>query len=71
MSDTVHPTQRITGTVSIGGGGGGRKEILSNTTAGWESDPYLISVKDTIYVYTDYKTVIVTPKRHEEFLKTK
>lgn len=56
MSDTVHPTQRITGTVSIGGGGGGRKEILSNTTAGWESDPYLISVKDTIYVYTDYKT---------------
>ena len=56
MSDTVHPTQRISGSVSIGGGGGGRKEVLSNTTAAWNSDPYLISVKDTIYVYTDYAT---------------
>ena len=56
MSDTVHPTQRITGSVSIGGGRGGRKEVLSNTTAGWNADPYLVSVKDTIYVYTDYKT---------------
>jgi hypothetical protein len=39
------------------GGSGGRKEIISNTTEAWNSNPRLMSVKDVIYVYTDYKVV--------------
>lgn len=31
-----------------------KKEILSDTTSGWNSKVGLISSKDTIYVYTDY-----------------
>ena len=30
------------------------KEIFSNTTAGWNSQPQLVSLKDALYVYTDY-----------------
>lgn len=33
------------------------KPIVSNTTAGWNSQPSLISEKDRIYVYTDYQMV--------------
>lgn len=33
----------------------GVKEIFSNTTDGWNSNITLISKKDCLYVYTDYK----------------
>lgn len=44
---------RLTGSVRTGGG---KKEVISNTTEGWNSQPLLISAKDTVYVYTDYAT---------------
>ena len=34
--------------------------VLSNTTAGWNSQPSLISTLNTIYVYTDHHTEIDT-----------
>ena len=42
---------------SEGGGGGGEKEILSNTTAAWSAKSTLVSKKDTLYIYTDHRTV--------------
>ena len=48
--------QRISGSVSPGGTGG-RKEIISNTTEAWNSNPGLVSVKDIVYVYTDHTIV--------------
>ena len=33
------------------------KQIISDTTAGWNSKPDYQSKKDTAYVYTDYKIV--------------
>ena len=35
----------------------GRKEIVSATTEEWNSKPTRVSVKDIVYVYTDYKVV--------------
>lgn len=56
VSGMASVIQRITGSMNSGGSGG-RKEIISNTTEAWNSNPRLMSVKDVIYVYTDYKIV--------------
>lgn len=56
ISGTASVVQRIVGSMSSGGSGG-RKEVISNTTEAWNSNPTLKSVKDIIYVYTDYKIV--------------
>lgn len=48
-------SRSISGSVSPGGSG--RKEVISNTTEAWNAKPRLKSVKDVIYVYTDYKVV--------------
>lgn len=45
--------KHLNGTIS-GRSSGGKKEIISKTTSEWNSTPTLVSVKDTIYVYTDY-----------------
>ena len=42
---------------SVNAGGSGKKEVLSDTTANWNSKRDLISVKDTVYVYTDFDIV--------------
>ena len=42
---------------SVNAGGSGKKEVLSDTTAGWNAKRDLISVKDTVYVYTDFDVV--------------
>ena len=39
---------------SLSKASGGKKEIISNTTEAWNSNPSLVSSKDIIYVYTDY-----------------
>lgn len=31
--------------------------VLSDTTEHWNSQPSLMSIKDTIYVYTDYRVI--------------
>ena len=56
VSGVASVIQRITGSM-VSGGSSGRKEIISNTTEAWNSNPRLKSVKDIIYVYTDYKVV--------------
>ena len=56
ISGTASAIQRIAGSMATGGSGG-RKEIISNTTEAWNSNPGLKSVKDIVYVYTDYRTV--------------
>ena len=56
VSGTASVVQRITGSVGTGGSSG-RREVISNTTEAWNSNPGLKSVKDIIYVYTDYKIV--------------
>lgn len=56
VSGMASVIQRITGSMNSGGSGG-RKEIISSTTEAWNSNPRLMSVKDIIYVYTDYKVV--------------
>lgn len=56
VSGVASMIQRITGSMTSGGSSG-RKEIISNTTEAWNSNPRLTSVKDIIYVYTDYKIV--------------
>lgn len=38
-------------------GGIAKSQILSNTTAGWNSQPSLVSRKNFLYVYTDYQQV--------------
>lgn len=55
ISGSAQTIQKITGQIIKGASG--KKEIVSNTTAGWNAQSSLIGVKDTIYVYTDYKTV--------------
>ena len=38
-----------------GGGGGGETDVIkTNTTAGWNAQPGLISEKNVIYVYSEY-----------------
>lgn len=39
-----------------GGGGGGGSDVVVHTTAKWQSLTSLVSVKGTIYVWSDYKT---------------
>lgn len=56
VSGTASAVQKITGSMASGGSGG-RKEVISNTTEAWNSNPRLKSVKDIIYVYTDYKII--------------
>ena len=36
---------------------GGGSSVLYNTTAGWNSQPSLITVAGCIYIYSDYKTI--------------
>ena len=54
INGTAAVIRHITGSVRAGGG---KKEVISNTTEGWNSQPQLISAKDVIYVYTDFATV--------------
>lgn len=54
LDGTARLVQRITGSMSPGSGGG-RKEIISNTTEAWNSNPHYVSVKDIVYVYTDQR----------------
>ncbi|MBO7450685.1 MAG: hypothetical protein J6U54_09975 [Clostridiales bacterium] len=56
VSGTASAVQRITGSMNSGSSGG-RKEVISNTTEAWNSNPRLKSIKDIVYVYTDYKVV--------------
>jgi len=57
VGDGVTLLSNLPFTASSGGGSGGEKEVYSNTTAGWNAQPDLVSKKDTLYVYTDHKTV--------------
>lgn len=65
INGTVSSTHRVNGSAAamqriIGNainGVSGKKEVVSNTTEGWNSQITLISQKDVIYVYTDYKVV--------------
>ena len=56
IDGTARLIQRITGSMSPGSGGC-RKEVISNTTEAWNSNPQLMSVKDIIYVYTDHSII--------------
>ena len=55
VNGSARMLQKIAG--SVNGISGGNKEVVSNTTDGWNSQPQLIASKDVIYVYTDYKIV--------------
>lgn len=55
ISGSASSIQKIIGNVI--NGASGKKEVVSDTTAGWNSQVTLISQKDVIYVYTDYKIV--------------
>lgn len=47
--------QNISGEMRIGGST--IRQVVSGTTEYWNSQTTLVSVKDTVYVYTDYETV--------------
>ena len=51
----VSGNQTIGGTVVIGASS--KKEVYSNTTEGWNSQVSLVSSRDVIYVYTDFRIV--------------
>lgn len=55
MSGTVSARQAINGAINLGVIA--QKQVVSKTTAEWNAQPMLISAKDVIYVYTDYKIV--------------
>lgn len=55
ISGSTSSSSQISGQVDRGSGGG-EKQVYSDTTANWNSQPTLISKKDVIYVYTDYAT---------------
>ena len=50
-----HVFYKSSGARALGTGSGSSvKEILSDTTAGWNADPGLVSQIDILYVYTDH-----------------
>lgn len=48
---------KATQLLNEGGGGGGDANIITKTTAEWNALTTLVSELDTIYVYSDFKTV--------------
>lgn len=52
----VTPTQSLTGEVQPSGGGG-RIYVITKTTAEWNATPQRKSIADTIYVYSDARSV--------------
>lgn len=55
MTGGVSPNQKISGSLNVSSGG--RKDVISATTEEWNSKPTLISIKDAVYVYTDFDVV--------------
>lgn len=55
VNGTMQGRQSISGVLQLAALSG--KEIVSNTVAGWNAQSGLVSAKNIIYVYTDYKVV--------------
>lgn len=54
ISGSASPRGSINGRFAPGGGGG-NASIISDTTANWAAKTDLVSKKNTIYIWTDYK----------------
>ena len=56
IEGSVNDVQSLIGDVQQGGGGN-RVYVITKTTAEWNATPQRKSIKDTIYVYSDARSV--------------
>ena len=57
VGDGVTLLSQLPFTASSTGGSGGEKEVYSKTKEEWDAQPTLVSKKDTLYIYTDHRSV--------------
>ena len=55
IQGAVTGNARLQGSVNLSGAA--FRQVISKTTAEWNANPQIVSSKDIIYVYTDYKVV--------------